>query len=73
MTTLAANPIEKENIGAGNRPVVSNFAEMDMKSASVGRLAKWLVCMLSESILITLGPRRKYQHYNPGQNTWDKL
>ena len=40
VTTLAANPIEKENIGAGNRPVVSNFAEMDMKSASVGRLAK---------------------------------
>ena len=34
-TTSAANPIENYNLGASSLPVVSTFAEMDMKCASV--------------------------------------
>ena len=39
-TTSAANPIEIDNLGASSAPIVSKFAEMDMKCASAGIPAK---------------------------------
>ena len=39
-TTSAANPIENDNLGASSVPVVCNFAEIDMKCASIGIPAK---------------------------------
>ena len=50
-TTSSANPIENDNLRASSVPVVSNFAEMEMKCASAGIPAKIIsMCVVPAKI-----------------------
>ena len=52
-TTFAANPIKNDNLQESSLPVVSNFAEMDMKYPSAGIPAKIIIkCVVIVSSMV---------------------